>query len=63
MPKQPGTKKFNGVLFRFVQRFPYKSTATSYAKGLRKKGIPMNPHVLARVTKERLGWTVWMRGK
>lgn len=58
------SRKFNGLLYRLMQHFPYKAVAASYAKGLRKRGLDdMNPDVLVRVTKERDGWYVWARGK
>lgn len=54
---------FNGEKYRLIQTFPTKSMAKSYAKGLRKRGLPMNPNVKVRVTKEAKGFAVWVRGK
>jgi hypothetical protein len=59
------SRKFNGLLFRRIQRFPYKEMAQSYAKGLRKRRFPgTGQELLVRVTRDiTKGWAVWIRGK
>jgi len=57
------SRTFNGEKYRIIQSFPTKSMAHSYAKGLRKRGLPMNPDVKVRVTRKAKGYDVWVRGK
>ena len=56
-------RKFNGENYRLIQSFPTKAMAQSYARGLRRRGLPMNPNVKVRITKARNGYAVWVRGK
>jgi hypothetical protein len=60
------SRKFGGLLFRRIQRFPYKEMAQSYADGLRRKhGFTRDKQpVLVRMTRDKaMGWAVWIRGK
>ena len=54
---------FGGERYRFIQQFSTKAMAQSYAKGLRKHGIAMNPNLKVRVTKDTKGYAVWVKGK